>query len=53
MTILIPHTLSKGIGRSAEGTAWTATLEDCMSAAITRWEIKVADPFVDEASCSG
>jgi len=52
MTLLIPHTLSDGVGRSEEGAAWIATLEDCISAAITRWEIKVADPFVDEASCA-
>lgn len=52
MTLLIPHTLSEGIGRSAEGAAWIETLEDRILAAVTRWEIKVADPFVYEASCS-
>jgi len=52
MTILIPHTLSEGVGRSAEGAAWLATLAERISVASTRWEIKVADPFVDEASCS-
>lgn len=36
MTIRIPHTLSDGVSRSAEGAAWIATLEDRINAASTR-----------------
>jgi hypothetical protein len=52
MTIRIPHTLSDGVGRSPEGAASLATLADRISVASARWEIEVADLFVDEASCS-
>lgn len=52
MTFPIPQTLSDGVGRSAEGAAWIETLEDHIAAAVTRWEIEIADLFVDEASCS-